>query len=344
MKQLLAEDTDEAFVALTRLLRGARPDDNVKQALIALATEEVPAEHLVRAIVRGTAGGRRYEEHAAPPYNYRSRMAVQDLMGAAGKRKLEAARPPLVALLTHPDLSTWAAHALAEFRDAETEVTALRLMPSLQGTARSVMIGVILSADATNASDKLSPWFDDPGFVRDLLYVLWRDLVDKKRASRQDEAFARDERFIALAARTRDSTKDRELAAMLKDLLAAVSPALAAMKPKRVRRRRPTPALLDRARDAATLILPRLRDVIRALEQSGYRFLAVPHTPPGRSTKTEIAKLERAAGALPATVRAFCEIVGAIDLRGSHRAWALSSARSRRGASAGLPVPDPLPV
>lgn len=215
MKELLAADTAESFLELVRLLRGKAPGPDERAALEALATEEVPAAQLVRALERAHPMGHRYEEQAAPPYDYRSRMLVEDLLAAAGKRRLEAARPLILSLLLHRDLSARAAHALERFGDDQALEAAVRLLPSVAGTARSVLLRLALAKDAAAAPERLAALLSDPAVVRDLLYVLWRDSRDPKRGH---PAWAEDPRWKALGERTRDNTDDRELKAMLLDL------------------------------------------------------------------------------------------------------------------------------
>ncbi len=308
-KALLAEDTPESFVALTRLLRGQAPGPDEKAALALLRTEAVPAEHLVRALVRSGAREHRYTEHAAPPFDYRSRLLVEDLLGAAGARRLEAARPLIVELLSHPDLSVWAAHALCAFDDGAAVDVAVQRLPELRGTARGVMFGFVLGRAPERVTE------GDEGYTHDLLYALWRDVVDHGRTR---APWVLEPRFIALAERTRDSTASRELKAMLIDLLAA-----AGVKTKRVAKgAKSDPKLLERARREVAVVAKELPEVIEALRRDGYAFRGEPHLRPDRTVKSQLARLEREAGApMPPTVRAFCERVGAVDLRGTHPSW-----------------------
>jgi len=71
-----------------------------------------------------------------------------------------------------------------------------------------------------------------------------------------------------------------------------------------------------------------VRTVSERLVQFGFTKSDGPlHTPPGRSVDTQIRQLEKAVGTLPMSLRAFYEIVGAVDWIGKHPH--LSAARSR---------------
>ena len=62
------------------------------------------------------------------------------------------------------------------------------------------------------------------------------------------------------------------------------------------------------------------RTVIDRLSRFGYRFATLPpHRPPGRRKWRQIQKLERLVGALPLSLRAFYDVVGAVDLIGRHQ-------------------------
>ncbi len=63
-----------------------------------------------------------------------------------------------------------------------------------------------------------------------------------------------------------------------------------------------------------------VRVLIERLSGIGYRFAAkAPHQPPGRKTWKQIQELERLAGPLPFSLRAFYDVVGAVDFIGRHR-------------------------
>lgn len=79
-----------------------------------------------------------------------------------------------------------------------------------------------------------------------------------------------------------------------------------------------------------------IRTLIDRLSRLGYRFTTPPpHRPPGRRTWRQIQQVERLVGALPLSLRAFYDVVGAIDLIGRHQGIAPS------GSSV---APDPLVV
>ena len=62
-----------------------------------------------------------------------------------------------------------------------------------------------------------------------------------------------------------------------------------------------------------------VREVTARLKALGYRFVAAqPHEPPGRTTMKHIARLEKLVGAIPLSLRAFYELVGAVDWTGEH--------------------------
>jgi hypothetical protein len=80
------------------------------------------------------------------------------------------------------------------------------------------------------------------------------------------------------------------------------------------------------------------------LEAIGYRFTAPDgtsrkrngvHVPPGTRVRQQLQRLEKSVGPLPLSLRAFCEVVGAVDLIGTHPALARSN---------GVVAPDPLVV
>jgi hypothetical protein len=62
------------------------------------------------------------------------------------------------------------------------------------------------------------------------------------------------------------------------------------------------------------------RTVIDRLSRLGYRFATLPpHRTPGRRKWRQIEQLERLVGALPLSLRAFYDVVGAVDLIGRHQ-------------------------
>jgi len=69
-----------------------------------------------------------------------------------------------------------------------------------------------------------------------------------------------------------------------------------------------------------------VRTIIDRLRARGYRFQtpdsSPPHVPPGRRSWQAIQKLEKRAGALPLSLRAFYDVVGAVDLSGVHSSLA----------------------
>ncbi len=63
-----------------------------------------------------------------------------------------------------------------------------------------------------------------------------------------------------------------------------------------------------------------VRTLVERLNGLGYRFSArQPHQPPGKRTWKELQELEQLVGPLPLSLRAFYDVVGAVDLIGSHR-------------------------
>jgi hypothetical protein len=62
-----------------------------------------------------------------------------------------------------------------------------------------------------------------------------------------------------------------------------------------------------------------VRDITARLQALGYHATSTqPHLPPGRKAHRQLASLEKAAGALPLSLRAFYEVVGAVDWIGEH--------------------------
>ena len=78
-----------------------------------------------------------------------------------------------------------------------------------------------------------------------------------------------------------------------------------------------------------------VRTLVERLRGMGYVFAGVPHAPPAPQVPTEIAGFERRVGALPLSLRAFYEIVGAVNFTGEHPAIAPATGRV---------APDPLLV
>ena len=63
-----------------------------------------------------------------------------------------------------------------------------------------------------------------------------------------------------------------------------------------------------------------VRTLVERLNGLSYRFSArQPHQPPGKRTWKELQQLERLVGPLPLSLRAFYDVVGAVDLIGRHR-------------------------
>lgn len=73
---------------------------------------------------------------------------------------------------------------------------------------------------------------------------------------------------------------------------------------------------MRRARENLELLVPRL-------EVLGYRFTHPKYSlvSPEPDTPFRLAALERLAGALPLSVRAWCEVVGSANFTGSHPGW-----------------------
>src|SRR5216683_8430653 len=65
-----------------------------------------------------------------------------------------------------------------------------------------------------------------------------------------------------------------------------------------------------------------VREITERLRRLGYQFAYEPHEPPTFGTRKQIARLEKAAGALPLSIRAFYEIVGAVNWMGEHQSVA----------------------
>src|SRR5712692_9613883 len=62
-----------------------------------------------------------------------------------------------------------------------------------------------------------------------------------------------------------------------------------------------------------------VRDITARLRAHDYRATwTQAHEPPGRKVHKQVARLEKAAGALPLALRAFYEVVGAVDWMGEH--------------------------
>jgi hypothetical protein len=73
--------------------------------------------------------------------------------------------------------------------------------------------------------------------------------------------------------------------------------------------------------------------IMTRLKSLGYRFSSVPHIPPDKKTRKQMATLEKKAGPLPLSLCAFYEVVGAIDWCGEH-----SRLNPRNGALATDPL------
>jgi len=62
-----------------------------------------------------------------------------------------------------------------------------------------------------------------------------------------------------------------------------------------------------------------IRTLVERLTTLGYRFSSrAPHQPPGKKTGKQLQTLERLVGPLPLSLRAFYDVVGAVDLLGRH--------------------------
>lgn len=58
--------------------------------------------------------------------------------------------------------------------------------------------------------------------------------------------------------------------------------------------------------------------LLRRLRGMRYRFASEPHIPPGRKTWKAIQTLDKAVGAMPLSLRAFYDVVGAVNFIGQH--------------------------
>lgn len=77
-------------------------------------------------------------------------------------------------------------------------------------------------------------------------------------------------------------------------------------------------ALDDELRDIRTA----LEEIVATLEREGYAFVRAPLEPPPKAFATRLRKLERRIGRVPLALARFWALVGAVDLRGNHPAWA----------------------
>ncbi len=75
-------------------------------------------------------------------------------------------------------------------------------------------------------------------------------------------------------------------------------------------------ATMGRARENVELLVPRL-------EVLGYNFTYPKYVlvPPEPDVLNRLAALEKLAGVLPLSLRAWCEVVGSVNFTGSHPAW-----------------------
>ena len=69
---------------------------------------------------------------------------------------------------------------------------------------------------------------------------------------------------------------------------------------------------MQRAEQNIQILLGRLRAI-------GYVFADVPHIPPDRKTWKTIQKLNKAVGSMPLSLRAFYDVVGAVNFIGKHQ-------------------------
>jgi hypothetical protein len=81
---------------------------------------------------------------------------------------------------------------------------------------------------------------------------------------------------------------------------------------------------IDDARARMRALRSEIVAAMLALQRAGYRFVVtadrvVTQPPEGRASS--IAAFEARAGALPLMVRAFYEVIGGVDFRGTHDSW-----------------------
>ncbi len=97
------------------------------------------------------------------------------------------------------------------------------------------------------------------------------------------------------------------------------------------------PGAWDEAQEIVTEMMNRVRQNVEVLHDRlpslGYRFTPMEevYVPPGPDTSNDLDELEASIGRLPLALRAFFEIVGAVDLSGEPSGWQ-------------HPYPDPLVV
>lgn len=84
-------------------------------------------------------------------------------------------------------------------------------------------------------------------------------------------------------------------------------------------------AALGVAHETMTRVRANIEVLVPRLTASGYRFntqlAPQPWTPPGPETREHLTTLEELVGPIPLALRVWYEIVGSVDLMGSHPAW-----------------------
>jgi len=156
-----------------------------------------------------------------------------------------------------------------------------------------------------------------------------------------------DPRFVELAVAWSRDKRTGHVAARVMALL----PAEAVKAAKR--RAKKAPARPKRSRAPAELMteLRELRQVLERvvafLQRRGYRFRAeAALVAPSARSKRAMTTLEREVGPLPAALRAFWEVVGAVDLSGQDPAWPCPACLALPGVTASGTVwhTDPLVI
>lgn len=322
-----------AFCELVGILRSGPADEAGKAARTHFGTA-VPAERLLALLLASRVReGRAYEADAPRPHDYRSRLLVETLLAMLGQRRHEPARALLVELLAHPvhEIRLYAVHGLGGFGDAAAIDALLAALPVLTSTPRSVALRLILAHDHAHAAARLAPLLTDPAVADALLDVLWRDAYGHPSRG-ECQGWIDDPAFVALAVRTLHATTDKRQRTMMRELLAKADKALVAAA-KRAAGPAPRPVkpvttslaqrtrLLEQARAQLAPICDALPAIVARLRELGYRFVVEPLAKPPRTIRSQLTALERDVGPLPATVRAFYERVGHVDLRGTHPDW-----------------------
>ncbi|MBX7196015.1 MAG: hypothetical protein K1X94_28425 [Sandaracinaceae bacterium] len=339
--ELAALGTEAAFSELVGILRGSG-DAETKEAR-AFFAHEVPPEQLFALLGASRASeGRPYTAESERPFDHRSRLVVETLLLLLGQKKHEPARAVLVELLRHPvhEVRLYAVHGLAAFDDDAAIEALFGELPRLTSTPRSVALRAILGHDA-RPSIRLGPLLADDAIAADLLYELFRDAYGSPSRGERN-GWIDDPVFVRLAVVSLRASQDSQRRSMLRELLAKADRTLveAAERELGPKKRRAGPGagvekrrgatstsraartrLLAEAREQVMPLCEALPDVIEALRALGYRFVAEPLAPPPRGIAKELDAFEKEVGPLPASVRAFYERVGSVDLRGTHPAW-----------------------